>query len=619
MRRTRRAAVDSTAARREEAARAPSVCPSDPRPTSTGAARSVTRVAAHTKPLPLNSRVVALAPGSAIGKYTVVRKIAEGGMAEVYLAHQIGPADFSREICVKRIREHLSKDLRMLEYFVSEARLAASLVHPNILPVYDFDKDGDAYYLAMEFVHGRNLAQIVHEARKRKTPLSPFLVLHVVHEVAKALGHAHRYRSPAAPRGVVHRDVTPQNVLVTYEGLVKLADFGIAKAVGQVSTAGTLKGKFAYMSPEQARGDDVDVRTDVFALGIVLWELLTGQRLFLKKDDARTLEAVRNAKVVPPSESNPAVPPDLSAVVVHALAKEPKERFQDGDEMAKALRAVLFAHPDEAARVDLGRMMRDLFGDPSDETEVVPVPVPRPPPLPGRGAVVEGPPPLGEGPLIAPPNAPTAIRPPVLPEKPPPPDAAAATTERAPMRFVSRRRVAAAACAAAALAAIAWIAVRARSTPVPAAASPATSSPSASAGTEEPEPRPPAATPVLAVQPASGSPPAAASTPTSEAVPAEEPRPPAPVRAPAPSAAAAAATHRASTHKTAATTGTLEVIVTPWAKVLLDGAPLGDAPGHWAVAPGRHLVQVLNPEAGINEASTVAIVAGKRQVLRLGR
>ena len=234
-----------------------------------------------------------LAAGTPIGKYVVRRKLAEGGMAEIYLAAALGPEGFEKDVVIKRVRPGLAGDPEFVKMFIAEARVASRLNHANLVHIFDFDKHQDTYYLAMEYVRGHSLFELRRRCQERGVAIPPILVAQIGTEVARGLAYAHRLTENGQSLGLVHRDVTPHNVLLSFDGAVKLTDFGIAKAGGRATTSGMLKGKFAYMSPEQARGDAVDARTDVFALGVTLWELLTGARLF--EGDGRRGGAARGA------------------------------------------------------------------------------------------------------------------------------------------------------------------------------------------------------------------------------------------------------------------------------------------------------------------------------------
>jgi eukaryotic-like serine/threonine-protein kinase len=309
---------------------------------------------------------VSLPAGTRVGKYIIQRKLAEGGMAEIFLASSFGPEGFEKQVVIKRIRPTFADDASFVEMFVSEARLVSKLNHANIVQIFDFDRHDDTFYIAMEYVRGKSLAQAHQRARELGVPLAPALAAQIVVEVARGLGFAHRLTDHGQPLGLVHRDVTPQNVLLSYEGAVKLTDFGIAKAGTRASTVGMLKGKFAYMSPEQSRGQPVDSRTDIFALGITLWELLCAARLFDADSDVAVLHAVQERTVRPPSELNPAVDADLSGIVMHCLEREKGARFQTAQELERALSRYLATAAEET---DVSAWMHAVFPIESARTE----------------------------------------------------------------------------------------------------------------------------------------------------------------------------------------------------------------------------------------------------------
>jgi hypothetical protein len=278
-----------------------------------------------------------LAAGTQIGRYEVTRKLAEGGMAEIFLARAIGPEGFSKDVVIKVVRSFLATDPQFVQMFIAEARLASRLNHANVVQIFDFGKHDDTYYLAMEYVRGASLWDLKQRCRADGVPFPATLAAELGAQIARGLHYAHTLSDRGQKLGVVHRDVTPHNVLLSFDGAVKLTDFGIAKATSTHTAPGMLKGKFAYMSPEQARGEPVDARTDIFALGIVLWELLTGGRLFDGDSELAVLRAVEGSVIAPPARLNPDVPPDLSDIVMKALARPLPERFQSAFEFERAL------------------------------------------------------------------------------------------------------------------------------------------------------------------------------------------------------------------------------------------------------------------------------------------
>jgi len=358
---------------------------------------------------------VSLAAGTPIGKYVIRRKIAEGGMAEIYLASSRGPEGFEKEVVIKRIRSFLASEPGFVEMFIAEARLASRLNHANLVQIFDFDKHEDTYYLAMEYVRGRSLLDARKRAKEQMLPMAPLLVAHVGAEVARGLFYAHRITEKGRPLKLVHRDVTPHNVLLSFDGAVKLTDFGVAKAgINKQTASGILKGKFAYMSPEQARGEEVDARTDVFALGIVLWEMLTGGRLFDADTDVGVLRAVQERMIPRPARLNPEVPEDLDAAVMRALERDLPKRFQSAGELERALAEVVLRNARTLEDRDVGAYLRKLFPEDADEErrEVVSASGPTPVVMPAEAPPVEAP--LGEPTSIqreprrpqAPPSAP---------------------------------------------------------------------------------------------------------------------------------------------------------------------------------------------------------------------
>ncbi|AFE09864.1 serine/threonine protein kinase [Corallococcus coralloides DSM 2259] len=342
---------------------------------------------------------VTLEAGTHVGKYVVRRKLAEGGMAEIFLCTARGPEGFEKEVVIKRVRAFLASDPDFVQMFIAEARLASRLNHANVVQIFDFDKHEDTYYLAMEYVRGCSLWELRKRSKEAMTPMPPVLVAHIGAEVARGLHYAHRLRVNGELLNLVHRDVTPHNVLVSYDGAVKLTDFGIAKAGNKLTNPGVLKGKFAYMSPEQARGESVDVRTDVFALGVVLWELLTGGRLFQGDSEIAVLRAVQESTIVPPARLNPDVPPDLDAAICRALERDLSKRFQTAGELERALAQCVLNHARSVDDTDVGAFVRPLFPVAASNQAL--------PALPERTALQDGALPA-EG---APPREPTAVMP----------------------------------------------------------------------------------------------------------------------------------------------------------------------------------------------------------------
>lgn len=268
-------------------------------------------------------------------------------MASIHLARIAGPAGFEKPVALKIIHDHLAQDPQFVEMFLAEARIAATLNHPNIVQIYELGEAEGTYFIAMEYLAGENLADIIR--RQTKTPKKVIdlrLGCQIILEACEGLHHAHETSDMEGRHlELVHRDISPQNLFVTYGGSVKLMDFGIARAAGLAAATrpGSLKGKFSYMSPEQARGKDINRRTDIFAMGIVLWELTTGRRLFKGANDFDTLARISKAEITPLDRFRPDVPPSLIAVAAKALARSPDERYQTAIEMHDELSEVAAA------------------------------------------------------------------------------------------------------------------------------------------------------------------------------------------------------------------------------------------------------------------------------------
>ena len=286
-------------------------------------------------------------------------------MAEVFRGRMGGIAGFERMVALKRILPSIAADPDFIEMFVDEAKLAVQLQHANIAQIYELGCVGDSHFIAMEYVSGVDLRTMWDRARGRQRLLPIAMSCHVMQKVCEGLDAAHRKRDERTGEDLrlVHRDVSPQNILVSFEGEVKVIDFGIAKAANKVSRtqAGVLKGKFGYMSPEQVRGFELDNRSDIFACGVVLYELLVGDRLFLGESDFSTLEKIRNVEMLPPTRLNKALSPHLERIVMKALSKDRENRYRWASDMAEDLQRYLFATNQPFARMDLQRYMQQHF------------------------------------------------------------------------------------------------------------------------------------------------------------------------------------------------------------------------------------------------------------------
>ena len=268
-----------------------------------------------------------------LGKYTLIRKLATGGMAEVFLAKAAGPMGFEKTLVVKRILPHLAEDPAFVEMFLSEAKLAAQLNHPNIVQIFDFGEADDAYFLAMEFIDGPNLRVLLKRASQQGVALPPAVCARLIATACEGLAFAHDFADPGTGEllGLIHRDISPDNVLVSRQGAVKVVDFGIAKAAGQShkSQSGVIKGKLAYMPPEQIRAKQLDRRVDVYALGVVLYELLTGSKPFEATTDASLMQAILFEPLVPVAERRADLPEQLQRILEKALSKDREQRYPD--------------------------------------------------------------------------------------------------------------------------------------------------------------------------------------------------------------------------------------------------------------------------------------------------
>lgn len=301
--------------------------------------------------------------GVKFGQYVLVEKIATGGMAEVWKAYMRGVEGFQKVVAIKKILPHLSDNQDFIEMFIDEAKLAAQLNHNNIIHIYDLGKIQSSYYIAMEYIDGFDLKTILRRGTERDQPMNVELALFVASKIAAALDYAHRKKDfEEKEMGLVHRDVSPQNVLISQEGDIKLCDFGIAKAASKAShtQAGALKGKLQYMAPEQAWGRNIDRRSDIFALATVLFEMLTNRKLFSGDNELSILEQVREARVQPPSLYNDEVTPEIDKVVLKALQKDPANRYQTAGELARDIDAILYSFRPTPTSADLAIYMHRL-------------------------------------------------------------------------------------------------------------------------------------------------------------------------------------------------------------------------------------------------------------------
>ncbi len=305
-----------------------------------------------------------------LGRYLLCFEMASGGMASIYLARAAGPAGFEKLVALKRIHPHLAKQKAFVDMFLDEARIASQINHPNVCPVFDFGEADGTYYIAMEFLMGESLSRVLRvltrDAERRSSPKYPAIVARIIADACEGLHAAHELRDAQnQPLNVVHRDISPHNLFVTYDGAVRVVDFGIATAKNRLheTQSGEVKGKFAYMSPEQVRGMEVDRRADVWALGVVLWEALTVKRLFRRKTDSATILAVMSEPIPDPSEVCPELPPGLNAIVQRALSRDLDERYPTAREMGRDLVAWASKRRESVGLGDMADWMGDIFAE----------------------------------------------------------------------------------------------------------------------------------------------------------------------------------------------------------------------------------------------------------------
>lgn len=302
-----------------------------------------------------------------LGRYTLRYRIAQGGMASVYLAQLAGTAGFEKWIALKTIHPHIATSNRFVNMFLDEAQLASRLEHPNLCSVFDFGEERGTWFIAMEYLHGETFGVVARTGWSAQQPPPYAIIARIMADAARGLHAAHELRLPSGEHaGVVHRDVSPENIFVTYAGPTKVVDFGVARWKSQSqdrTVAGELKGKIAYMCPEQLREEVVDRRADIWSLGVVLWEVTVGRRLFRRKTDAGTVYAVLNDRVPRPSRFRPDYPPALAAIVAKALERDRDQRYQTALEFARALEQWLASTGEPAGTGEVGEYMHSLFAE----------------------------------------------------------------------------------------------------------------------------------------------------------------------------------------------------------------------------------------------------------------
>ena len=554
-----------------------------------------------------------------IGKYKLVRLIASGGMAEVYLARQAGAAGFEKLVCLKRILPHLARDRQFVGMFLNEARLAARLDHPNIVSIFDLGEANGNYFIAMEFIDGPSLRAVAKRAHERGERLPIAEVVKIVSMAAGGLHYAHDLAGPdGKPLGLVHRDISPDNILVHRNGMAKVVDFGIAKAANSsgMTRTGTLKGKVAYMPPEQLRGDALDRRADVFALGVVLYEMLGGKRPWEGDSEVSLIGRMMTEDPQPLSVPRPEAPAGLVAVLERALAKDRDARYASCHDLQADLDALLvslgqaitparisdfakaYAEPVQPPDESTGAAMQALEAEMNGTGAVRAVPARRPQPREARTVV--------------------------LPQPPPPPDrrgvaygiaaflCIAALGGAAGYAFLQRRG---------AFAADVVPIERASVAPRPAepVAEPAT--PQVQAAEPPPSEAPAAATDAGAAP----EPPTVIAQAAPAVAPAAVPPAPVPPALPIPPAAQSPQIVKpkrtvppAAPQPAVQAKGELVLLIRPWARVEVDGQEIGVTPLNepLMLAAGEHTVRLVNPDLGKDITRTVQITASGREVLK---
>jgi len=306
------------------------------------------------------------------GKYQLLDKIAEGGMAELFRAKLTGAQGFEKLIAIKRILPNLSGEENLLSAFIDEAKLAALLHHENIIQIYDFGSMDDQYFIAMEYLFGKDLRAISRTVRKKDQELGLENILYIICRICAGLDYSHNLKDlQGKALSIIHRDINPQNILITYEGQVKIIDFGIAKAASHNTKTreNLIKGKLAYMSPEQANGQAIDHRSDIFSTGIILYELLADRRMF-QGETMHVLSLVREAQYDPPEEVIPNLPPKLNAILRRALAKDPDERFRYAGEMLADIEEFMFELSLRPNARSFAGYMKELFEEEHAQEEL---------------------------------------------------------------------------------------------------------------------------------------------------------------------------------------------------------------------------------------------------------
>lgn len=305
-----------------------------------------------------------MAEAKAQNRYRVIERLESGGMAEVFRGEAESLAGFKKQVAIKRVLPHLAQNEKFIRMFLDEARLCARLNHANIVQVFDIGHVENTYFIVMEFVDGVNLKAVIEYMKKRNQPMPIGAAVFITMQVCSGLHYAHELTdADGNPLHIVHRDVSPPNVLISKRGEIKLTDFGLAKAAMQVEKTdpGVVKGKFSYLAPETAMGKEADAQADIFAVGIILWEMLAGRRLFLGDSDYQTVKLVQQANVPSLRKINPEVPEDLEAIVMRALAKDKSQRYRTAEQLAKDLAQFMSAHQIAVTNFDIAKIVREVL------------------------------------------------------------------------------------------------------------------------------------------------------------------------------------------------------------------------------------------------------------------
>ncbi|SEU33999.1 serine/threonine-protein kinase [Stigmatella erecta] len=575
-------------------------------------------------------------PEVQLGKYRLLKLLATGGMGEVFLARQEGPAGFAKTVVIKRMLAHLGRDPKFVEMFLNEARLAAELSHPNIVQIFELGEHAGTYFLAMEFIHGVNLRTLKRRLDERHLEVPAGLAAFICAQALKGLHYAHTLTDEAGKSmNIVHRDVSPDNVLVGFNGTVKMVDFGIAKASSSISTtnAGTVKGKYAYMSPEQLSGQKADPRTDVYAMGIVLYELITGGRPFQGPSEGALVRSILQDTPKAPRDVRPGLAPELEELTLRAIARNPQERFASAESMATALEAYALGEGGMTQHKVKG-LLRGLFSEEADIISAVGA-------RPKSGGSLEAAPGASQvGNASVHPGTSSALKktgdaPPQTSAQwvnvdlsthftvsiaevplPPPPSAAAVPAPPPKRRFVPWLVAGGGVAALLVGVGVTLPALREPAGAPPARVSLQTLEP------VEPKAPPPAPVAVSATALPQRPPPeaAAAATPAAQAqdAPGEAlPEAEAPEEATAPEAPRAPAAKRAARPGKHAS-GTVSLRVNPWAEVLYAGKSLGVTPmAPFELPSGTHTLTLVNQDLDVKRKVRVVVPANKQVVLRI--